>query len=301
MNQKGVALVFATAIISGFSIFLNKYAVSGIDSSVFTFSKNLIVAAVLVSLLVLWKKDALQLLTRKDWLTLSVIGLVGGAIPFLLFFRGLQLISGSMGSFIHKTMFIFVAVLAALFLGEKVKKWFFVAAIALLTGNFMLLKMKGFGFGFGAGEMMVLSATLLWAVENTFSKHALKRLDSTTVAAGRMGFGALFIFMFLAATGKAPLIFSLTQNQIGWIIITSVLLLAYVLTWYSGLKHIDVSAATTILMLGSPVTLLFSFAFSSAAVTIGDALGMMLVFAGVFVVLSSKGWLDARQRWQLRG
>ena len=299
MNQRGMALVFATAAISGVSIFINKFAVSGIDSSVFTFSKNLLVAAVLVSLLVLWKRDALRLLTKKDWLILSIIGLVGGAIPFLLFFRGLQLISGNMGSFIHKTMFIFVAVLAAVFLGEKVKKWFFIAAIALLAGNFMLLKINSMGFG--TGEMLVLAATLLWAVENTISKHALKRLDSTTVAAGRMGFGALFIFAFLAATGKAPLIFSLTQNQIGWIIITSMLLLAYVLTWYSGLKHVDVSTATAVLTLGSPVTMLLSFAFSSTAVTIVDTLGIMLVFAGVFLVLSSKGWLDARQRWQFRG
>ena len=51
-NKKGLLLVFLTAVISGFSIFINSYGVKGFDSSVFTFSKNIVVALFLFSIII---------------------------------------------------------------------------------------------------------------------------------------------------------------------------------------------------------------------------------------------------------
>lgn len=286
MHKRGLLLVTSTAIISGFSIFLNKYAVSGIDSSIFTFLKNVLVAAVLISVLLLWKRKAFSSLSRKQWLLLAVVGLIGGSIPFLLYFRGLQIVSGSMGAFIHKTMFIYVAFLAAYFLKEKLRKPMFVAGIALLAGNFLLLRMNNMSFGLG--EILVLTATILWAFENVLSKHLLKDMEGTAVAAGRMGFGALFILLFLLFTGKTELMFSLTKDMILWIFFTSLFLLAYLVTWYNGLKYIDVSTATNILLIGSPITTLLSFTFSSASIELSQFLGIILIVSGVLTAIYSK-------------
>ncbi len=294
MDKRGVFLVSATAVISGFSIFLNKYAVNGIDSSVFAFSKNILVAVFLIAFLLLFSQSSWKSLSRKDWLSLALIGLIGGSIPFLLFFRGLQLISGSTGAFIHKTMFIFVIIFAAFFLKEKFSKGFFIAGVMLLAGNFFLLKMNNFTFGIG--EFLVLAATFLWAAENTISKAALKNLEGNVVAAGRMGFGALFLLAFLILSDKAPLILSVTSSQLLWILITSGLLLAYVVMWYNGLKLVSVSLATTILLIGSPITTLLSFAFSSAIVTPFEAVGMILIASGVILAAYSQGVFDGVRR-----
>ncbi len=298
MDKKGLILVLSTALISGVSIFLNKYAVSGIDSSIFTFSKNIVVAAVLVSIMLLLKWGAFSSLKGKDWLMLSIIGLVGGSIPFLLFFRGLQMISGPMGSFIHKLMFLFVAVLAILFLKERLRKEFFLGGIALLAGSFLLLKMKGFTMG--SGELLVLAATVLWAAENTISKHALKRIDPVIVAAGRMGFGAFFIFAFLVFTGKATILLTLSMEQILWILSTSALLLGYVLTWYHGLKLVDVTVAATVLLVGAPVTTLLSMLASGYKAGVFELIGAGLVLSGVVVAIGLGEVFYAR-RWKARG
>ncbi|MDD5590203.1 MAG: EamA family transporter, partial [Candidatus Portnoybacteria bacterium] len=68
MKQKGLLLVLGTAVISGFSIFINKYGVSVINPYIFTFLKNVLVA-VAVSGLILGLKDwrLLKKLTRKQW------------------------------------------------------------------------------------------------------------------------------------------------------------------------------------------------------------------------------------------
>ena len=281
--KKGLLLVFLTAVISGFAIFINKFGVAGIDSSVFAFAKNTVVAVFLLSLLLLFKKSSeIKQLTRKQWSYLALVGLVGGSIPFLLFFKGLQITSSSAGAFIHKTMFIYIAILAFLFLKEKLSKAVFTAAALLLAGNFLLLKASNFAFD--TGLLLIFIATLFWAVENIISKHILKELSGNTVALGRMFFGSLFILAFLFATGKAPLLATITSSQLLWILVSSAMLLCYVTTWYNGLKHVKVSVAASILLLGSPITTLLNFAYGSA-ISLNQAAGILLIAAGVFVAV----------------
>src|SRR3989338_7654229 len=237
MNKRGLMLVFLTAIISGFSIFINKFGIAGINSDIFTFSKNTVVAVFLFTVIIsLGNFKELKELTKKQWLLLASIGLIGGSIPFLLFFRGLQLTSSSMGSLVHKTMFVYVGIFAVIFLKEKLSKKIIIPALLLLTGNLIILKINTFSFNYG--DLLILIAALFWAAENTLSKHVLKELSGNIVAFGRMFFGSLFILIYLAATKEIFLIKTMGVEQMTWIIVTSLILLGYVLAWYNGLKHV---------------------------------------------------------------
>ena len=143
MNKKGLMFAFFTAIVSGFSIFVNKFGLTGIDPYVFTGLKNLVVVLFLLSLIFFMGEfRELAKLTKKQWLKLGVIGLFGGSIPFLLFFKGLSMTSAVSGAFIHKTMFIFVTIGAIIFLREKVNKYFIAGAGLLLIGNALLLNIS---------------------------------------------------------------------------------------------------------------------------------------------------------------
>ncbi|MAG07873.1 hypothetical protein CMO89_00195 [Candidatus Woesearchaeota archaeon] len=281
MNKKrGLLFVLFTALVSGFSIFINRFGVSGINSSVFTFSKNIIVALFLFTGIVLVKDfGRLKILSFKQWSKLVLIGLVGGSIPFLLFFKGLQLTSGAAGSFIHKTMFVYVAVLAMLFLKERLDKRIVIPAVLLLAGNALLLKFVWQGFG--VGELLILVATLFWAVENVISKHALKELEPKVVGFGRMFFGSLFILVYLSFTKQIGLVLSLNLSQVYWILLTSAFLFLYVFTWYNGLRDVKVTTATSVLLLGSPITTLLSYLFLGTALSLSQAMGLLLLLTGV--------------------
>jgi drug/metabolite transporter (DMT)-like permease len=284
---KGMMLVFATAIISGISIFLNKFAVGGINSNIFAFAKNVVVALLLLSILVVAGRwNELRQLSKKQWSLLALVGLIGGSIPFLLFFKGLQITSSATGSLIHKTMFAFVAILAVALLKEKLNKPMLAATGFLIAGNVFLLGINSFSFD--AGTLLILVATALWAGENVLSKQVLKELSGNVVAFGRMFFGSLFILAFLAATGQLSLAANLSSQQLWWILATSLLLLGYVVTWYNGLMNVNVTVATAILALGSPITTLLNFAAGKAIMT-HELLGIAVVAAGVTIaVLFSK-------------
>ena len=276
--------VMFTALVSGFSVFVNKFGVSGIDSSIFAFSKNVIVALFLFGSIVLVKDfNNLKELTLKQWRRLILIGFVGGSVPFLLFFKGLQLSTGAAGSFIHKTMFVYVIVLAMVFLKEKLDKRILISAVLLLVGNGLLLRFVWNGFG--VGELMILIATLFWAIENVVSKHLLKELEPKIVGFGRMFFGSMFILVYLGFTKQIGKVFSLSLSQVYWILLTSCFLFLYVFSWYNGLKDVKVTTATSVLLLGSPITTIMSYLFLGSALSLVQAVGILLVVGGVVSVV----------------
>jgi len=284
VNKKGLLFVLGTAIISGISIFINKFGVKNIDAYLFTGAKNIIVTIFLFSIIFLAKDfKKLKELSKKDIGKLFLIGLFGGSIPFLLFFKGLQLTSAAQGAFIHKTMFVWVGILALIFLKEKLNKGIIIGAILLLAGNFLLLKLNNFVFA--TGDLLILAATLFWSIETIISKQALKTLDSKIVAFGRMFFGSLIILVFLTITNKISLIATLTSTHIVWILITSIFLLGYVFTWYSGLKYVKANVATSILLLGSVITTLLNLAFANIVITPAQIIGIILLVLGLASVV----------------
>jgi drug/metabolite transporter (DMT)-like permease len=299
VNQRtGLILVFSTAVISGFSVFINQFGVAEFNPYLFTFLKNTLVAVFLFALILGFREiKQIKKLTKKDWLLLLTIGLFGGAIPFLLFFKGLSLTSAANGSFIQKTIFVYVAFFAAAILREKISfKLYFLGAV-LLLGNLLLL--KALPSSLHTGDYLILAATAFWAFEYTISKHALKTVSPKIVALGRMGIGSLFILIFLVFTGNISSVVQLSMAQIPWILITSALLLGYVLTWYSGLKSIKVTTATVILLLGSPITTALTL-FSGKVVTANQFAGLAIVATGMIVALGLNKFNSAQRKLNVR-
>jgi len=285
-TNKGLLLIFTTAIISGFSVFINKFGVAINNPSIFAFAKNVTVAILLTATILLFKNSrSLFQLSKRQWLQMAILGLIGGSIPFLLFFKGLAMTSAIQGAFIHKTMFIFVAVLAAFALKEKINKNFMIGGLLLILGNLVLLKNSNFSFGLGDG--LVLLAVLFWAAENVLAKHILRDLSGNLVAWGRMFFGAIFILGYLAFIGQSSQILSLDLAQIKWIALTAALLFGYTITWYNGLKHVPVSIATTILLFGLPVTATLT-ALGTGKVNPQDIFSGIFIMTGLIIISGTK-------------
>lgn len=284
-RRVGIALVLSTALISGVSIYVNRFAVATIPSSVFTGTKNLLTALVFaVVLLAAREARTLVNLPRGDWARLAGIGLIGGAIPFLLFFQGLSMVvasgvGGTIASFLHKTMFLYVAVFAFMFLKERLYKLLFVAAVLLIAGMTWMIA-PSFG-GSLAGMTLILVATVFWAAEFTLSKATLRRLGANLVIFGRMGFGAAFIMVYLAATGQLGTLVGLSGAQWQWILVTTAFLVFFVGTFYHGLKRIDVTSAVSLLVLGGAVTLGLNWILAGGTVNAPQAFGMLLIVLGI--------------------
>lgn len=260
--NKGLYLVLGTALISGVSVFLNKFAVKAISNSdVFTTAKNLTVGLVLTGIILLpFFLDKLKIIKLTDWFKLGAIGLIGGSIPFLLFFKGLSLTSATSAAFIHKSLFIWVSLLAIWFLGEKIGKLQYLALGLLFLGNFTMLGFKLMNLGWP--ELLILGATLMWAIEYVIAKRVLASVPAEVVAWARMFLGSVILLGYLFFTGQVSGLVSLNTNQWYWIAISSILLLGYILTWYKALKLLPAVTVTSVLVIASPVTTCLDLIYS---------------------------------------
>lgn len=291
-------LALITALISGFSIFLNKIAVTVIKDPVFfTTLKNSIVAIFIIGAILIFKKlPEIVSLTRKQITKLILIGIIGGALPFALFFTGLAKTSAINASLIHKTLFIWVLLLAIPILKERLStiQWFGVGAIFaanLIVGGFA-------GFKYNAGELMILAATILWAIENVIAKIALKDISALIVAGARMAVGSLILLAFVFVRGGASAIFALNPEQWLWILIPAVLLTGYVTTWYTALKHAPATYVATLLVPATLVTNILSAIFITRSFALPQIVSAGLFLAGIVLMVFFYKKTDDKSRVQ---
>lgn len=265
--KQAAVLALITAGISGFSNFINKFAVSAVKDPVFyTAIKNGFVAIALVGLiLALGQWRSFSRLSVSQATRLVLVGLIGGAIPFALFFIGLSQTSAINASLIHKTLFVWVAILASLFLKEKFTAWQWAGVAVIFSANLFVGGFKGFAWS--GAELMILCATLLWAVENIIAKPLLAELPVLTVAASRMFFGTLFLAPVVIWRGGSLSVFTgLSATQWGWTLVAAGLLLAYVSCWYGALRAAPASFVSALLVPATLVTNMLSALFITHSV-----------------------------------
>lgn len=255
-RRTGLLLALATAALSGVAVFLNSYGVKAFgNASVYTTAKNL-VAAVVLLVVVTASRRAGARVTRprgaRQWLGLTAVGVIGGSIPFLLFFEGLARASSVQSAFLHKTLVVWVAVLAVALLGERLSVFHWAAIVLLVIGQIGLV--GGVTTTVGSGELMILAATLLWSVEVVVAKRLLCDLSSWTVGLARMGIGALLLVAWVVARGQGAILVSMDAAQWGWVLLTGAILAGYVSTWFAALARAQAVDVTAVLVLGALVT-----------------------------------------------
>lgn len=282
--KTGAYLALITAIISGVSVYVNSFGVKhSPDPFVYTTAKNLMVGAALAVLIVLPTAMAeLRKLTGRQWVTLVFLGLVGGSVPFLLFFYGLQESTAPSAAFIHKTLFIWVAIMAVPFLKENLGRMQILALGVLIVGQLVLVGRPA-SWNLGLAEFLILIATLFWAVEAVTARKIMVGISARVAALGRMGFGSLAMLGFLMVSGRMDTFSSMGGEQWGWVVLTSVFLTAYVIGYYGALKHAPAVLVTSILVLGSVLTSVLHAIFSGRSYTPEQVAGFVLILAAAAI------------------
>jgi drug/metabolite transporter (DMT)-like permease len=278
--RRGALLALVTAAVSGVAIYLNAFAVKQVpDPAVYTTLKNGIAALALLGLLAASGGGSVRALRPRQWAGLAVLGLVGGSVPFLLFFTGLAQASAPSAAFIHKTLFVWVALLAVPLLGERLG-WAQIGALGALLGAQLLLAPPT-GVAWGTGETLIAAATLLWAVEVIVARRLLAGIGSSVAAAGRMGFGLAILVGYLVLTGRLSSIAALDALAWTWIVVTGLLLTAYVATWYAALRLAPASLVTSVLVGGAVVTAGLQALASAQPPALAGLIGYGLMLAAV--------------------
>ena len=309
-GMPGIAVGAITAVISGISVFVNSYGVHSIaEPSVYTTAKNLVATFVLAAAAsAAWavgrRRESLssrfvspptssdshgalppdwRSLGPARWVGLAYVGIVGGGIAFVLFFDGLADTTATPAAFWRDTLVLWVAILAIPLLRERLALWN-VAAIAVLVAGEIVVAGGVGQLKADRGELLVLASTVLWAVEVIVAKRLLREVSPAAISLVRMGVGALALLAYLAATDKMHVLMSLGASQVGWALLTGLLLACYVGTWMTALARARAIDVTSVLVASAVITALLQAAAGSSSL-VPKALGLVLIIAGASTVL----------------
>ncbi|MFC1646703.1 DMT family transporter [Patescibacteria group bacterium] len=274
MKIKGLKFAFLTAFVSGVSIFINGLLVTGFNPIAFSLFRNLLVGIILtIAVISTGRLSKINKLSKSDKFKLIGIGVIGGGVPFGLFFFGLSRIGGVNANLINKSLFLWVAMFAIIKLKEKLN-WLSIIGYGMIFFSlFGGVNLSDDQVGLAA----VLGATIFWAYEHVLAKKILKKANPIDISWARIvgGLPILGIFYLLSLGGDISSFTSMFYPAM----ISAIFLITYMFFWYTAIKFAPVTIVSSVLVLAPIITILLN------ASLLGKS--MSAIRPGVFVLLIS--------------
>lgn len=291
MRHPRLGYVFAilNAVISGVAVYVSSLAVGTFhDAVLYTSLKNAVVGVLLLIPLAVLARERRRYreLRSRDWAWLLGVAVVGGSVPYALFFTGLKMTSAVTGSLGDHLEFALVAIMAVVLLKERLTPAIWAGLAVLLAG--VLLGSNLNLIRWNEGTALILASTVLFALEWVVVKHLLRgRLHPLTVMTAKMALGSVILFGYLAVRGGLTPMAHLTLTQWGYTLLTGGILLGFTATIFIAIRHARVS---TVMAIGAGAPLVtegLQLAFGGHIDLVNrTGLGLLLTFLAVVAILA---------------
>jgi drug/metabolite transporter (DMT)-like permease len=212
--------------------------------------------------------------------------LVGGSVPYVLFFEGLRQTTPATGAVLNHLQFAVVALLAVPLLRERVTPAMWLGLAALLAGALAGTDVGALRWNGGAAR--VAASTVLFGAGFVLARHLLRDLSTSTVMAAKMTAGSAALVAYCAATGRLGAVAHLSGAEWGFVLVTGAILLLFTAATLIALRHVQVTAVAAIGMAAPAVTLALQGAAGKAAgLAPVAAWGLALTVAAALLVLAA--------------
>jgi len=275
--------LIATNVIWGASVPLFKWSLQEMPPFTFAFIRFLLSTLFLLPFTMHRLK-----ITKKDAISLFVLGFVGFFVHIGLLLVGLKISSSLNASIIAAAAPIFLIIGSAIFFKEKVKTKIILGTTISLIGVIVIILRPLFDVGLDgaiSGNLMFLVGTLAFVVYTFLLKNYTTHLRSTTVTFYMFAFSTLMFlpFFLMESSNHDILTFITVQSMIGILfgaIFTSV---AGYLFYNFAIRYVKASEVGIFLYMDPIVTILVAIPLLGEKLTSIFLLGALLVFVGIFI------------------
>lgn len=296
--QMGPYLIMVAASLWAVDALFRTQLTASIPSSAIVFIEHTI-GFLILSPIFFKNWDAIKKLSSQEWLNFIALTVVSSVLGTILF---TQALSKSFAEFdfvtpilLQKLQPVFVIILSAIFLKEKITGRFMIFAALALIGSYMMtfgtaivqLTLQGKELVF----VLALGAALCWGSGTIMSKRALKTLNFPAATAMRflLAIPISLIFMFFLNQTYNPL--QLGFNELWrFLIIASVTGGAgAIFLYYKGLQNTDAKVSTFAELMLPVVSLLIALTSLNPygepqKLTVANALGIVILITSIIVI-----------------
>ncbi|ODP34020.1 DMT family transporter [Pandoraea sp. ISTKB] len=284
-TRGGVALIAVSAAAFGaMAIFARGAAASGADM----FAMLLFRFFVATVLLLVWcRMQQVRFPSRRQSLHIALMGGIGYVGQSLCFFGALQYAQASLVALLLYLYPVFVTILAAIFLHERLTP---VKIGALVLCSFGTALTVGGGHGQPLGMALAVASALIYSGYIVVGARVTRGVDARATAtlvclAATVSFGAIAT---VRAWHGLPLHWP--DGAMGWAALTAIAVCSTViaiLTFFAGLQRLGAGRASMLSTLEPVVTVLLAAMLLGETLTVAQLGGGALILAGVV-------WLSAR-------
>ncbi len=296
----GPLLVFAAAVLWASDAPFRAHLTRELSSSFIVLVEHGIDCLVAIPvLLVQWR--ALRGLSARQWVAIIAIAVGGSAIASILFTQSFHYVNPSVAIVLQKVQPLIAISLAALFLGEKLRKRFWLWAIVALAGAYLITfpalvprTYEGEAFSPNiVGALLALGAAALWGASTVLGKYALRGTSFHVLASLRFVIAFVFLAVFALVQHSTPAPGAVSGMD--WLFLVAIAFTSGVFSlflYYFGLQYTRASIAT-IAELGFPFAAVFVNAYlipgawqpgTYLGLFAGQWAGTLLLFAAMFML-----------------
>ena len=204
-----------------------------------------------------------------------LVGLFGTALAYIAYSYGARMSTAINASLITRSEVLYSFVLSYLFLREKITKKQFIFSLIILLGLVLVIT-QGKIIEPQKGDILLLLTPLFWQMGHTIAKRL--QYSPYLIATLRNTFGGLILLLLTLPFGLEFTSLAIVEGVI--IALTQVL-------WYSSLKLINLSKATSIITPAPAVAIALSI-FLGENFTVYHAIGFVLITVGTLKISEIK-------------
>lgn len=240
-----------------------------------------------------WNKATLKQLSRKDWVSLTAVAILSGALAPGLIFQALALTGVNNVILVGRLEPPLSLALSVWLLKERVNIWEFMGAIAAFVGVILTIilqppgetMMKMGGFGLGVGELLAAVGSVAIAASTIIGKKHLSQIPLGIYSIFRTALGTVIFFLIaLVLYGSDHFADVLSPFLWQWMFLYGGLIVVVGQSfWIKGLKTSTVSTASLIGSFGPIIGILAAYLILGEAPTLPQYIGGSLILVGIFL------------------
>ncbi|MFQ7695024.1 MAG: DMT family transporter [Christensenellales bacterium] len=285
MNKRRLISLFAAFVLWGSQYVISKIALRTVPPVTLLALRYLVSVPALF--IVLRLRHALTPVKKGDWPILFAIGFTGYFASFCLQMLGINRLTGSVSSLLGAMNPIFIPILAAFFLHERITPAKIACVALSMAGVVVIVGVDGTVDASGA--LLMLASVFLWSTASIIIRRVSGRYDPIQIA-------LIAILCALPLTGGWSLIelqsapCSFTLESVLAVLYMGVLGTAVTHSlWNYSLRVMDASFCSMFYPMQPLVSSILGVLFLHEAVTPGFVIGALMICCGIVAaVISAK-------------
>jgi drug/metabolite transporter (DMT)-like permease len=279
-------LLALTAFFWGSSWIVVKSLTADLDPILIATGRFLLVSLMFIPV-ALWLHLKGERLEGKDVGMLILLGIFGVVLLYILQYSGVNLTTAINASLMTTFNPAVTLLLSSFFLREKIDFKKVAAILIAFLGAFLVITNGDMNFGTKmsdiTGSILSLLSTCCWAVYTVMSKKAVGSHSAIFLVVYASIFGTMLLLPVALLTPTAPRLLSLSLHDAGWLFYLAVTCTVFgYFAWSYSLERIDASQAAIFIYLVPLSSILLSYIFLGEHLAPYSALGVLLIFAGVY-------------------